>query len=328
MGRLFPGADLDSVVNSLLQDQGPPARASMSPSASSRDSPRAEAKEKRSETASETVPQQADGFDWAEREVSLGELTDGMAALSIRPEGAGYFGTSSSVVPLRALREHGFGVSVPCSSSKPSMPRPTPLKSQLLSSAPSGLIEQAYIDAYFMNYHTSYPFVHESTFRAQYHEQIPRPHGQAWQILLNTILALGAWSVGDDNSDVDIAFYQEARNLLQQACVMEMGNLTLVQALLLLSNYAQKRNKPNTGWNYLGLAVRMAMSLGLHKEFPSWQISLLQREIRRRLWWGVFIFDSGAAKTFGRPILLPEGSLIDAKQVMNIHEEVLSTFPG
>lgn len=179
-----------------------------------------------------------------------------------------------------------------------------------------------------MNYHTSYPFVHESTFRAQYHEQIPRPHGQAWQILLNTILALGAWSVGDDNSDVDIAFYQEARNLLQQASVMEMGNLTLVQALLLLSNYAQKRNKPNTGWNYLGLAVRMAMSLGLHKEFPSWQISLLQREIRRRLWWGVFIFDSGAAKTFGRPILLPEGSLIDAKQVMNIHEEVLPSFPG
>ncbi|EDP53059.1 hypothetical protein AFUB_042300 [Aspergillus fumigatus A1163] len=142
------------------------------------------------------------------------------------------------------------------------------------------------MDAFFLNYHTSYPFVHEATFKAQFYEQVPRPHGQAWQILLNTILALGAWSIGDDNSDLDITFYQEARSHLQQVSVFETGNLTLILALLLLSNYAQKRNKPNTGWNFLGLAVRMAMSLGLHKEFPGWKISLLQREMRRRLWWG------------------------------------------
>jgi transcriptional regulatory protein GAL4 len=201
-----------------------------------------------------------------------------------------------------------------------------PLKAQLLESAPSGLIEQAFIDAYFLNYHTSYPFVHEPTFRAQFNEPSLRPHGTAWQILLNTILALGAWSIGDDSSDLDVTFYQEARACLQQASVFETGNLTLVQALLLLSNYAQKRNKPNTGWNYLGLAVRMAMSLGLHKEFPGWKISLLQREIRRRLWWGVFIFDSGAAKTFGRPILLPEECVMDCKQVLNIHDDVSIPF--
>lgn len=179
------------------------------------------------------------------------------------------------------------------------------------------------MDAFFLNYHTSYPFVHEATFKAQFYEQVPRPHGQAWQILLNTILALGAWSIGDDNSDLDITFYQEARSHLQQVSVFETGNLTLILALLLLSNYAQKRNKPNTGWNFLGLAVRMAMSLGLHKEFPGWKISLLQREMRRRLWWGVYIFDSGAAKTFGRPILLPEDSVMDSKHVLNIHDEVI-----
>lgn len=321
LGKLFPGGDLDSIVTSLLQDQEAQPRASLSSSPSARASPRARPESKRSEPTLEAVPQQADGFEWAEREISLSDLADGMAALSIRPEGAGYFGASSSVVPLRALREHGFDLNI-TSGAFGSTPRSAPLKSQLISSAPSGLVEQAFIDAYFMNYHSSYPFVHESTFRAQYHEQVPRPHGQTWQILLNTILALGAWSIGDDNSDLDISFYQEARGYLQQVSVFETGNLTLVQALLLLSNYAQKRDKPNTGWNYLGLAVRMSMSLGLHKEFPSWKISLLQREVRRRLWWGVFIFDSGAAKTFGRPILLPDESVMDAKQVLNIHDEV------
>ncbi|EED13842.1 C6 transcription factor (Gal4), putative [Talaromyces stipitatus ATCC 10500] len=323
LSKLFPGGDLDSVVSSLLQDQDPHSRKSVSPSVSSKDSPRPRPESKHSEPAAEAVPQQADGFDWAEREISLGDLSDGMAALSIRPEGAGYFGASSSVVPLRAITEHGFDLNIP-SPSGSGYHRTAPLKSQLISSAPSGLVEQAFIDSYFLNYHSSYPFVHESTFRAQYHEQIPRPHGPVWHILLNTILALGAWCIGDDSSDLDITFYQEARSYLQQMSVFEMGNITLVQALVLLSNYTQKRNKPNTGWNYLGLAVRMSMSLGIHKEFPGWKISLLQREIRRRLWWGVFMFDSGAAKTFGRPILLPDESIMDAHHVLNIHEESLT----
>ncbi|KAJ5819863.1 hypothetical protein N7474_005454 [Penicillium riverlandense] len=320
LGRLFPGGDLDATLRSLLQNPDAPPRASSSKS-SSRHSTPAKPEAERAEPAPEALPQQADGFDWAEKEITLGDLTDGMAALSIKPEGAGYFGASSSVVPLRALFDHGFDLNIPVRSASSGG---VPLKAQLLETAPSGLIEQAFIDAYFLNYHTSYPFVHEASFRAQFHDPSLRAHGTSWQILLNTVLALGAWSIGDDSSDLDITFYQEARGYLQQASVFETGNLTLVQALLLLSNYAQKRNKPNTGWNYLGLAVRMAMSLGLHKEFPGWKISLLQREIRRRLWWGVFIFDSGAAKTFGRPILLPEDSVMDAKHVLNIHDDALT----
>ncbi|KAL2784159.1 fungal-specific transcription factor domain-containing protein [Aspergillus keveii] len=325
LGRLFPGGDLDATVRSLLHDQEPLPKASSSSKSSSRHSTPAKPEADRHEPAPEALPQQADGFDWTENRITVGDLTDGMAALSIKPEGAGYFGASSSVVPLRALLKHGFDLNIPSGSSRPvDNSDRIPLKSQLLNIAPSGVVEQAFMDAFFLNYHTSYPFVHEATFRAQFYEQLPRPHGPAWHVLLNTILALGAWCIGDDNSDLDITFYQEARSRLQQMSVFEAGNLTLVQALLFLSNYAQKRNKPNTGWNFLGLAVRMSMSLGLHKEFHGWKISLLQREVRRRLWWGVYIFDSGAAKTFGRPILLPEDSVMDVKHVVNIHDEALT----
>ncbi|KAL5358144.1 fungal-specific transcription factor domain-containing protein [Aspergillus floccosus] len=321
LSRLFPGGDLDATVRSLLHDQdGPKPSSSKS---SSRHSTPAKTEADRTEPAPEALPQQADGFDWTENKITVGDLTDGMAALSIKPEGTGYFGASSSVVPLRALYKHGFDLNFP-EQTRHMGPEGVPLKSQLLNSAPSGLVEQTFMDAFFLNYHTSYPFIHEGTFRAQFYKQSPHHNNQVWQILLNTVLALGAWSIGDDSSDIDITFYQEARGHLQRVSVFETGNLTLVQALLLLSNYAQKRNKPNTGWNFLGLAVRMAMSLGLHKEFPGWKISLLQREIRRRLWWGVYIFDSGAAKTFGRPILLPEDSVMDSKQVLNIHDDALT----
>jgi transcriptional regulatory protein GAL4 len=186
----------------------------------------------------------------------------------------------------------------------------------------TGAYEPTFIDAYFLYYHTTYPFLHEQTFRAQFHGQIPRPKGNVWPILLNTVLALGAWCIGDEDSTTDDGYYREVNRHLHNTSVFEVGNLALLQALLLLSNYTQKGNKPNTGYNYLGLTVRMALSLGLHKEFPEWNISLLQREMRRRVWWGIYIFDSGACVTFGRPVLLPNRGIVDSNEVLNIPEEV------
>lgn len=84
----------------------------------------------------------------------------------------------------------------------------------------------------------------------------------------------------------------------------------------------QKRNKPNTGSNYLGLAVRQCLSLGLHRELAGWKIGLLEREMRRRVYWGCFIFDAGASTTFGRHILLPEDD--DVGPVANIPDELLT----
>ena len=141
-------------------------------------------------------------------------------------------------------------------------------------------------------------------------------------MLLNAILALGAWASGNETNNLDDFFFRKAVSPWQDQSTLESGSLSLVQALLLLSNYAQKRNKPNTGWNSLGLAVRMALGLGLHRELPQWDISLLQREIRRRVWWAVFVLDSGASLTFGRPVLLPDVETTDVKQVLNVPDEV------
>lgn len=89
LGRLFPGGDLNATVHSLLQDQQPQEAGSPSQPPPR---PPISAKIGDGQAEAETLPQQADGFDWAEKEISLGDLTDSMAALSVKPEGAGYFG--------------------------------------------------------------------------------------------------------------------------------------------------------------------------------------------------------------------------------------------
>ncbi|KAK0123818.1 lactose regulatory protein lac9 and GAL4-like protein [Cadophora gregata] len=325
--ELHPDVDLDQLLETTsdkpLRNSRPQNAETLQP-----EDPDVKSRGFRRESASpgaeEALPQQADGFDWTE-ETTLSGLSDGMAALSIKPEGTGYLGATSSVMPLRALLSGDPGMT---SSEKPPFGQPINtggFEFPYLAPPLSGVSEQVFIDAYFCYYHTAYPFLHEATFRAQYSGELLRPKGKTWPILRNAVLAIGSWCIGDDDSTIDRTFYQEVNSLWQDdASVFEAGNLSLVQALLLLSNYTQKTNKPNTGWNYLGLAVRMALSLGLHKEFPEWKISPLQREMRRRVWWGLYIFDSGASITFGRPVLLPEESNMDTNQVLNIHEQDLT----
>lgn len=134
---------------------------------------------------------------------------------------------------------------------------------------------------------------------------------------------MGAWSVGDINSEIDMAYYLRAKQLLEQVPLMESGNLNLVQALLLLHDFSQKRGMPDTSLQYLSVASRMAVNLGLHKEDLNPTVTLFESEMRRRVWWSLYVFDSSAAKNFGVSLSVPENSFITAKPVLNIHDEVL-----
>lgn len=87
---------MDATLRSLLQNPDPPKAPSSK--TSSRHSTPAKPEAEQAEPAPEALPQQADGFDWAEKELVLGDLADGMAALSIKPEGAGYFGSSIPIL--------------------------------------------------------------------------------------------------------------------------------------------------------------------------------------------------------------------------------------
>ncbi|KAL2017231.1 hypothetical protein VTK56DRAFT_2390 [Thermocarpiscus australiensis] len=279
--------------------------------------------DRRAETESEAVPSEADGYDWKEETASVSGLADGMAALTIDPTGSGYLGSTAGVYFLRSML-FWLGNPALLNQASPNDFEQAMASSQLSQSILSHQVVSRLMDGYFTHYHPTYPFVHEATFRAQYHEIIPRPRHRAWQMLFHTILALGAWCLDNSQPDLDDHLYHCALSFGEDESLFESANLTFVQALVLLSNLSQKRNKPNTGGNFLGLATRMAVSLGLHRELPEWNISLLQRQMRCRVWWGLYMFDSGASTTFGRPILLPGREAMDVKPVLNIPDEALT----
>lgn len=248
------------------------------------------------------------------------QVKDGMASLAVDEKDGGYLGVASGAALLRFLEPTTRSRTFSNSSSHPRVHMPLALQPD-----PNRHIVDTMIDAYFATYHLSYPIIHEPTFRAQYSEVIPQPHGRSWPVLAYIVAAIGVYGSSTTATDLEFQLFAHARSMLTFDFI-EMGNSTLVQALTLISNYQQKRDKPNSGYNYLGLAVRMATGLGYHKEFPGWKISPLKMEMRRRIWWALCVFDVGATITFSRPILWPyEG--VDVSFPMNVTDRV-SVFGG
>lgn len=264
-------------------------------------------------------PNSQSSYNWDERK--QGDLDghpsiiDGMATT----DSNSYLGAASSAA-LISLVGGGYFLHEKVSNSKSkSTEEGSGFTTSSQTSSSKAEITQAnletYINNYFDTYHVSYPIVHKQIFMAQFSQIIPPPPN--WQSLLYIVAAIGSFMAATNPDDTDdLALFQLAKDKLSFED-LETGNLTLVQTLTLMSNYLQKRDRPNSGYNYLGLAVRMSMALGLHKNIEESNESILNKEIKRRVWWCLYIFDCGATITYGRPLGIPMAG-IDAKLPINI----------
>ncbi|KAE8370870.1 fungal-specific transcription factor domain-containing protein [Aspergillus caelatus] len=183
------------------------------------------------------------------------------------------------------------------------------------------------VRAYFEQYHTIFPFIHEETFMKQYEIRNLAPQDCEWVILCDMLLAVGSWCLqANEGMNSGHRFAQRATKRLGQFAILSQISISLVQALLLMSHYYEKYGQPRDSWTYLGLATRMSISLGLHKEstYSRHDISPLTKEIWRRVWWSVYCFDSCTSKIHGLPLLLPEDKLVTVRPVSNVADEDLT----
>lgn len=180
-----------------------------------------------------------------------------------------------------------------------------------------------FVDAYFIAYNSSYPIVHERTFRAQCLRKAEMPPTDIWHVIYYTVLAIGEWISGH-TAEHHSLYYEAARARLNFN-LLESGNMGIVQALLLLGNYLQKRDRPNTAYNFIGIAYRVALGLGLHRELPVGNgVDPFVLQQRRLLFWTLYSFDSGFSMTTGRPILVSD-TFIDIRKPMNVDDTPANT---
>ncbi|CCE92259.1 galactose-responsive transcription factor GAL4 TDEL_0E00160 [Torulaspora delbrueckii] len=233
------------------------------------------------------------GFDWNEEE-STYLKDDCMGFLNTDSDNRGYYGAGS---PSSTLNAAGIDLAL-FSSPATRCPTTSPISDPLLLG--SDLVISKLLDSYSVNFHPYFPVVFWQTFMECYRNQSELRFSHQWQILFNTVLAIGAWCLTEE-SDIDIFYYENAKSHLGKE-MFESGSLTLVVALSLLSKYAAWKQKPNSSYMYHGHALKMGVSLGLHKELSPAVTDICLKEQRRRIWCSLCIQEYHIALSHGRPL--------------------------
>lgn len=106
------------------------------------------------------------------------------------------------------------------------------------------------------------------------------------------------------------SYHASAVLYLENFLSQSKGGLEELQAVLLLAGYALLRPVSPGLWYIVGVAVRLAVDLGLHYEDSEAKESKKDgkegkrqwsRELRRRLWWCVYSLDRLVSTCVGRP---------------------------
>lgn len=125
---------------------------------------------------------------------------------------------------------------------------------------------------------------------------------------------------GTTKGELSLKYRLGLEYALAKADFLNTPNLTLVQAFDIFLALARRHDSPRFVWMMTGLAIRMAQSLGLHRDgshFP--QLTPYEVEIRRRVWWGLCFLDVRSSEDQGMDYTIVPGSF-DTKFPLNLHD--------
>ncbi|KAK4937699.1 hypothetical protein LTR10_021709 [Elasticomyces elasticus] len=176
---------------------------------------------------------------------------------------------------------------------------------------PPFVLAKELLDNFFTYVHPLWPILHEPGFRKEFAAAY-RDSTQlttAWRAILNLVFAFGC-----DYLDMTLkeafemahTFHDRGADLILSVC-FEQSTVQIVQALFLLTAHLQSDLKMNKCWLSIGCLVRTAQGLRMNQDPCNWDISLVDQEIRKRLWWGIYCLDRFVSLKQGQsPTLLSE----------------------
>lgn len=114
-------------------------------------------------------------------------------------------------------------------------------------------------------------------------------------------------------------FFMKALQYISAA--RESHSIHNIEAMTLLVLY-NLRSPSNSGiWYMVGLAMRSAVDLGLHREAHYTKLSAYQTQLRRRLFWSIYYLERVVALSLGRPFSISDRD-IDASLPHDIDDSV------
>jgi hypothetical protein len=124
---------------------------------------------------------------------------------------------------------------------------------------------------------------------------------------------------GSTKAELNLKYRLGLEHALAKADFLNVPDLVLIQALVNFLALARRHDSPRFVWMMVGIAIRMAMSLGLHRDGSNFgNLSPFEIEMRRRVWWALCLFDVRASEDQGTEFTIPVDSF-DTKLPLNIN---------
>ncbi|KAJ0420220.1 fungal-specific transcription factor domain-containing protein [Aspergillus carlsbadensis] len=237
-------------------------------------------------------------------------LKETHSARGMMPESA------STVLDGPAEKLHG---------EQPNQPRPTGDSLEAGESL-SSMQEEYFISLFWESYYPSFPILDEAEFKEHYQslwtasgkERKPSAlvdmvlalcmqYGMARQPGGRQTLTTAAKGNVDDSDPTIAGRWHYRRSLALLSSQLESPTLSTLQCHILCSIYLCNAGFQNMTDNSCALAVRTAFMLGLHLEPPQ-GMPQRERELRKRIWWSLYILESNRSMKMGRPFILQDSS--------------------
>ncbi|KAH7337849.1 fungal-specific transcription factor domain-containing protein [Rhizoctonia solani] len=185
---------------------------------------------------------------------------------------------------------------------------------------PSREQQEKLLKLYFAYVHPVLPVIHQEVFWQDWKASADPSAPSSFRIptlLLLSIYAVAArydtsrrppragtmWAAGDN-------YLEAAKVLLNRSYASSKASTC--QALLLLSYREIGIGAMAQAWLYVGMSVRMAQDLGLHRSIDKWQaagaktFSAAEKQTRRCIWFGCVVMDKYVSTYIGRPLAVFE----------------------
>ncbi|KAI0694111.1 fungal-specific transcription factor domain-containing protein [Cytidiella melzeri] len=213
---------------------------------------------------------------------------------------------------------------------------PTKVEDERVDRLPPLDIQERLLEIYFTYVHAQLPIVHKKTFMDTFRTgnlgNMDSPQtgstpssqgGMSRQARVPTLLLLAMFSIASRYSTVCSpppepgAMWEAGDNFMQDAKVLldssyAQSRASTCQALLLLGYREIGIGAMAQAWLYIGMGVRMAQDLGLHKNADQWShvgtalFTSEELQERRRIWYGCVVMDKYVSSYIGRPVAIFE----------------------
>jgi hypothetical protein len=129
---------------------------------------------------------------------------------------------------------------------------------------------------------------------------------------------------GSSKTELNLKYRRGLEYALAKADFLNAPDLALIQAITIFLYLARRHDSPRFVWMMTGLVIRMTQYLGLQRDGGHLEhLTPFEIEMRRRVWWAVYLLDLRASEDQGTDLTIQNGSF-DTKVPLNINDTDIS----